>query len=94
MSPAESFRPVAGRDYPRDFNELVDWFSEQERCYAFLEGVRWRAGFTCPHCGAQESYWRASRGRRRCTVCHVSRAAPLERDREPHMPRRNLGDRS
>ncbi len=54
MSPAESFRPVAGRDYPRDFNELVDWFSDEERCYGFLEGVRWREGFTCPHCGARE----------------------------------------
>ena len=87
MSPAESFRPVAGRDYPRDFNELVDWFSEEERCYAFLEGVRWREGFTCPHCGAQESYWRASRGRRRCTACRkdtsVTAGTILDKTRLP-----------
>jgi transposase-like protein len=87
VSPAESFRPVAGRDYPRDFNELVDWFSEEERCYAFLEGVRWREGFRCPHCGAQESYWRASRGRRRCTACRkdtsVTAGTILDKTRLP-----------
>jgi hypothetical protein len=63
------FRPVPGRDYPRNFHEFLDWFGDEERCYAFLERIRWRDGFVCPHCGARESYRCASRGRRRCTAC-------------------------
>lgn len=85
--PVAPFRPVAGRDYPRNFPEFLDWFSEEERCYAFLERIRWRDGFVCPHCGAQESYWRASRGRRRCTACRkdtsVTAGTVLDKTRLP-----------
>ena len=81
------FRPVPGRDYPRNFPEFLDWFSDEEHCYAFLERIRWRDGFVCPHCGAQESYWRASRGRRRCTACRkdtsVTAGTVLDKTRLP-----------
>jgi len=82
-----SFRPVAGQDYPRNFQEFLDWFADEDRCYAFLERVRWREGFICPHCGARESYWQASRGRRRCTACRkdtsVTAGTVLDKTRLP-----------
>ena len=82
-----SFRPVAGQDYPRNFQEFLDWFADEDRCYAFLERLRWRKGFICPHCGARESYWQASRGRRRCTACRkdtsVTAGTVLDKTRLP-----------
>ena len=82
-----SFRPVAGQDYPRNFQEFLDWFADEDRCYAFLERVRWRERFICPHCGARESYWQASRGRRRCTACRkdtsVTAGTVLDKTRLP-----------
>ena len=82
-----SFRPVAGQDYPRNFQEFLDWFADEDRCYAFLERLRWREGFICPHCGARESYWQASRGRRRCTACRkdtsVTAGTVLDKTRLP-----------
>jgi len=42
--------PVAGRDYPRTFEEFDRWFSDEEACQRYLIRVRWAAGFRCPHC--------------------------------------------
>jgi transposase-like protein len=82
-----SFRPVAGQDYPRNFQEFLDLFADEDRCYAFLERLRWREGFICPHCGARKSYWQASRGRRRCTACRkdtsVTAGTVLDKTRLP-----------
>lgn len=82
-----SFRPVAGQDYPRNFQEFLDWFADEDRCYAFLQRLRWREGFICPHCGAREGYWQASRGRRRCTACRkdtsVTAGTVLDKTRLP-----------
>lgn len=35
-------------------------FGTNERCYEFVEGVRWGRGFVCPKCGGKES-WRVSK---------------------------------
>ena len=34
--------PTPGQDYPRTWNELLDWFATEEACQAFLEKLRWR----------------------------------------------------
>ena len=33
------FRPVPGLDYPRNFYDFLDWFSDEQRCYAFIERI-------------------------------------------------------
>src|SRR5450755_4697195 len=33
--------PEAGKDYPRNWNEFLDWFASEEACLAYLEGLRW-----------------------------------------------------
>ncbi|MBF4499723.1 transposase, partial [Vibrio vulnificus] len=35
----------AGKDYPRNWNEFLDWFSSEEACLTYLEGLRWPTGF-------------------------------------------------
>jgi predicted RNA-binding Zn-ribbon protein involved in translation (DUF1610 family) len=61
--------PVAGKDYPRNWNEFLDSFGSEEACQAYLEGLRWPQGFVCPNCGVMAPASRASRGRLLCKDC-------------------------
>jgi transposase-like protein/predicted RNA-binding Zn-ribbon protein involved in translation (DUF1610 family) len=60
--------PRAGRDYPRDWQELLAWFPDDHACLEYLERLRWRHGFICPRCGERET-WRVRRGLLRCSSC-------------------------
>lgn len=80
--------PRAGRDYPRDLNEFLEWFSDEEACLRYLEGLRWGSGFACPHCGVVDGdYWRMRDGWRRCAACRketsVTAGTILHRTRLP-----------
>ncbi len=43
--------PVAGKDYPRNWSEFLDWFANEQACLAYLQKLRWPDGFVCPACG-------------------------------------------
>jgi hypothetical protein len=36
--------PEAGKDYPRNWNEFLDWFGTEEACLGYLERLRWPQG--------------------------------------------------
>jgi transposase-like protein len=61
--------PEAGKDYPRNWNEFLDWFSDEEACLAYLERLRWPDGFICPACGVVQEPYRSSRARLMCRSC-------------------------
>jgi len=61
--------PVAGRDYPRTWDEFHDWFPDEEACRRYLESIRWKHGFVCPGCGEPGAAFRGSRGRWICRHC-------------------------
>jgi transposase-like protein len=61
--------PEAGTDYPRNWNEFLDWFASEAACLAYLERLRWPRGFVCPSCGVAGEPYRASRGRLMCRGC-------------------------
>ena len=61
--------PPAGQDYPRTWNEFLDWFATEEACLGFLEGLRWPDGFVCPRCAVAGDAYRASRTRLMCRTC-------------------------
>jgi transposase-like protein len=61
--------PVAGRDYPRNWNQFLQWFPDEAACAAYLEGLRWPKGFECPACHRLDDGWRVSRGRLMCRAC-------------------------
>jgi len=61
--------PEQGVDYPRNWNEFMDWFSEEEKCYEYLEKIRWKNGFICPSCNTKEEPYRTTRGRLTCKSC-------------------------
>ena len=61
--------PQAGKDYPRNWNEFLDWFATEEACLAYLERLRWPHGFVCPACGVVGEPYRSSRARLMCRAC-------------------------
>ena len=61
--------PTPGQDYPRTWNEFLDWFATEEACLTFLEKLRWPHGFICPRCGNTGDVYRASRTRLMCRAC-------------------------
>jgi len=40
--------PQVGQDYPRNWNEFLDWFGTEAACLSYLERLRWPEGFICP----------------------------------------------
>ncbi|MEE9475119.1 MAG: IS1595 family transposase [Roseateles sp.] len=79
--------PQAGQDYPRNWNEFLDWFGTEAACLSYLERLRWPDGFICPACGVVAEPYRASRGRLVCTACRhqasVTAGTIFEKTRTP-----------
>jgi len=63
--------PVAGIDYPRTFQEIDEWFRDDEACREYIRRVRWPKGFVCPHCGMCGAPWAMSDKLLRCRSCHA-----------------------
>lgn len=61
--------PEAGKDYPRNWSEFLDWFASDEACLAYLEQLRWPRGYVCPNCGTASDPYRSSRSRLMCRSC-------------------------
>jgi transposase-like protein len=62
-------RPVAGRDYPADWEQFLDFFPDEAACLRYLERLSWPHGFLCPACGRDRPPWRGSRQRLVCRAC-------------------------
>ena len=61
--------PEAGKDYPHNWNEFLDWFGSEEACLSYLERLRWPQEFVCPTCGVSQPPYRSSRSRLMCRAC-------------------------
>ncbi|OEZ97412.1 IS1595 family transposase [Duganella phyllosphaerae] len=79
--------PKAGADYPTHWNEFLVWFATDEACLAYLEKLRWPAGFVCPACDCADHPYRSSRGRMVCRhcghQCTVTAGTIFEKTRTP-----------
>lgn len=62
-------KPVAGRDYPTNWDQFLEWFPDNAACLEYLEDVRWPEGFVCPLCQEQGEPYRGSRFRLVCRRC-------------------------
>ena len=55
-------------EYPKTLMELERHFATEEACRQYLVGLRWPAGFRCPHCEHQKAWTRAD-GLFECQKC-------------------------
>src|SRR5690242_14961439 len=60
--------PVGGVDYPRTFQELQEWFPDDQACLQYLAKLRWPDGFVCPPCSAMRA-WQTAKARWMCAAC-------------------------
>ena len=85
--PASPVALVAGRDYPRTYREFVKMFPDDASCTAYLERLRWAAGFVCPACETIAIPWRQTRRRLVCPSCRHQGSATagtiLDKTRTP-----------
>lgn len=61
--------PTAGEDYPRTYQEFLDWFPDEPACRGFLFRCRWPGGFECTRCGLKAKPWTTGRGYLHCRWC-------------------------
>lgn len=62
-------QPVAGEDYPRTYQEFLEWFADETACRRYLARCRWPQGFECAHCGVKAEPWTTGRGYLHCRQC-------------------------
>lgn len=63
-----STAPIAGVHYPGSLGDLRAWFPDDAACLDYLDWLRWRDGFVCPHCGGVGS-WLLTDSRQMCSGC-------------------------
>src|SRR6476469_5026368 len=78
--------PVRGQDYPATYQQLLEWFPDNQSCLDYLAGLRWPEGFVCPRCGERE-FWRTGPGLWMCRSCgrrtSVTAGTIFDRTRTP-----------
>lgn len=79
--------PVSGRDYPRNWDQFLDWFPDEDSCQQYLEHLRWPQGFFCSHCAEFGEPFRLSRRRLMCRICRfqstITAGTVFEKTRTP-----------
>ncbi len=79
--------PVAGIDYPRNFEEFNRWFTDEASCRSNIFRLRWPKGYQCQRCGSQKPPWVTSRGYLHCQECEreisITVGTVFERTRMP-----------
>lgn len=61
--------PVAGEDYPRTYQQFLEWFADDGACRRYLLRCRWPEGFACQRCGKKAEPWVTARGYLHCRLC-------------------------
>lgn len=54
--------------YPKDFQEFLIQFPDENACWRYLIDFRWPDGYVCPHCQSQE-YWLTAKRKIHCSKC-------------------------
>ena len=55
--------------YPRDFQEFLAQFKDEDSCRSYLFTMRWPNGFICPKCKIDAKYWLTSQNMIHCSLC-------------------------
>jgi predicted RNA-binding Zn-ribbon protein involved in translation (DUF1610 family) len=57
-------------NYPKDFQEFLKIFKDEDSCRKYLFEMRWSDGFACPKCGIGSKYWFTARNTIKCNDCN------------------------
>lgn len=78
---------IAGRDYPRTYQELLEWFADEQACRQYLVRCHWPDGFECAQCGGKSETWGTGRGYLHCRRCggeiSITAGTSFDRSRMP-----------
>ena len=78
---------MAGEDYPRTYQQFLEWFADESACRRYLLRCRWPDGFACAQCGTKAEPWTTARGYLHCRACgteiSVTAGTVFERTRLP-----------
>jgi len=55
--------------YPKDFQEFLEVFKDEDACRKYLFEIRWPEGYVCPKCKISAKYWITSRNNIHCSNC-------------------------
>ncbi|MCL2098389.1 MAG: IS1595 family transposase [Bacteroidales bacterium] len=55
--------------YPKNFQEFLEQFKDEESCRNYLFELRWSAGFICPKCKSTKKHWLTAKNMIHCGIC-------------------------
>jgi len=54
--------------YPKDFQEFLSQFPDEQSCWHYLIDIRWESGYTCFRCKSSR-YWLTAKHKIHCSDC-------------------------
>jgi DNA-directed RNA polymerase subunit RPC12/RpoP len=54
--------------YPRDFQEFLKQFPDENSCWQYLISIRWTNGYVCSNCRSTK-YWLTNKHKLHCSEC-------------------------
>jgi transposase-like protein len=54
--------------YPKNFQEFLEEFPNEEACWRYLIDIRWPEGYTCQYC-ISNKYWLTAKHKLHCSGC-------------------------
>jgi transposase-like protein len=74
-------------DMNMNLAEMMKDFSDESKCRAYIEALRWPKGVNCPHCKAEKTYRLANRDLFLCASCEYQFSATVDTIfHDTHLP--------
>jgi transposase-like protein len=74
-------------DMNMNLTEIMRDFSDEAKCRAYLESLRWPKGITCPHCKAEKVYRLVKREQFLCASCEYQFSVTVDTIfHDTHLP--------
>lgn len=59
----------AKETYPKDFQEFISQFKNEDDCWNYIFAIRWPNGFLCPQCSNLGAFWISDQKLIHCSLC-------------------------
>lgn len=59
----------SGIDYPKNWDQFINWFHNDQACLDYIYKIRWPNGFICPRCDVNKTPYKLKNGTLKCAVC-------------------------